>query len=111
MGIVDTVKEILGIKKVRPYEFEETLVLKTEDRVEVTAKEKIEAAKEKTKPVTVKAKAEEPKVKRETRKSLGNLTKVQIDDLAKERFGVDLDRRKTKTDMIEDFMSAQKKAK
>ena len=39
------------------------------------------------------------------------MTKVQIDELAAERFGVELDRRKTKADMIEAFMAAQKKAK
>jgi hypothetical protein len=39
------------------------------------------------------------------------MTKVQIDELAAELFGAQLDRRKTKTDMIEAFMDAQKKAK
>lgn len=106
MGIVDTVKEMLGIKQVRP------LVLTSEDEVKVSSKEKIEKATEKTKPVTVKAKTDTTqKPKRETRKSLEKMTKVQIDELAAERFGAELDRRKTKADMIEAFMAAQKKAK
>ena len=68
---MNKVKELLGIKSVRPYEFEETLVLKPEDKVEVTPKQKVESAKEKTKPVTVKAKTDTTqKPKRETRKSL-----------------------------------------
>ena len=66
----------------------------------------------KTEPLTVRPKkstAEKPK--KETRKSLEKMTKVKIDELAEERFGVKLDRRKTKADMIEEFMSVQKKAK
>lgn len=67
----------------------------------------------KTETLTVKPKkptTQKPK-NRETRKSLDKMTKVQIDDLAVERFGIDLDRRKTKADMIEQFMAAQRKAK
>lgn len=66
----------------------------------------------KTEPLTVKPKkntAEKPK--RETRKSLEKMTKVKIDELALERFGVELDRRKTKEFMIDEFLIAQKKAK
>ena len=44
-----------------------------------------------------------------TKASLGKLTKADIDKLAKAEFGVDLDRRKTKDDMIKDFLAEQKK--
>jgi hypothetical protein len=101
------IKKMLGIEK--PLVLEEPVV---EQSTTTTAKEKIEKAKSTTKPVTVKAKAEAAsKPKRETRKSLEKMTKVQIDELAAELFGAQLDRRKTKTDMIEAFMDAQKKAK
>lgn len=49
------------------------------------------------------------KTAKHTKASLGKLTKTQIDDLAKSELGVDLDRRKTKDDMIKDFLAAQKK--
>lgn len=106
---MNKVKELLGIKSVRPYEFTE------EDKPDIlvlTPEQKIESAKTVTEPVTVKPKkSTAPKTKRETRKSLEKMTKVQIDELAQERFGVELDRRKTKEFMIDEFMIAQKKAK
>jgi len=37
------------------------------------------------------------------------MTKVQIDELAKETFGADLDRRTTKDAMIKEFLKLQKK--
>lgn len=66
-----------------------------------------------TTPLTIKPKVFklEEKHRVDTPASLTKMTKVQIDDLAKEKFGVDLDRRKSKADMIDGFMSAQKKAK
>jgi len=109
---INKVKEMLGIKSVRPYEFEEqdTLVLTPDDQV--TSKEKIEKASVKTNPVTVKHKNHTTQShKRETRKSLEKMTKVKIDELAQERFGVELDRRRTKEIMIDEFLTAQKKAK
>ena len=74
-----------------------------------------------TPPAPVKAKTAKPAAKKvapkkaetktakHTKASLGKLTKVQIDELAKSDFGIDLDRRKTKDDMIKDFLAAQKK--
>ena len=100
MNIFNSLKRVLGIAA--PEKSGDTLVL--------TPEQKIENA-EPVKPVTVKAKKSAPKTKRETRKSLEKMTKLQIDELALERFGVELDRRKTKSDMIEAFMTAQKKAK
>ena len=49
------------------------------------------------------------KTTKHTKATLGKLTKVQIDELAKSDLGVDLDRRKTKDDMIKEFLAAQKK--
>ena len=104
---INRIKELLGVKSVRPYEFNE----EKQDTLVLTPEQKIENAVA-VSPVTVKPKkSTTKKPKRETRKSLDKLTKKAIDDLALERFGTELDRRKTKADMIEDFMSAQKKAK
>lgn len=44
-----------------------------------------------------------------TRAKLESLTKAAIDELAKAELGVDLDRRKTKESMIDEFLAAQKK--
>ena len=94
-----TIKKLLGV------------VPTDEQETDKEAIEKVEKA-ERVKTVTVKPKeATTAKPKRMTRKSLGTLTKLQIDELAAEMFGVELDRRKTKTAMIEEFMAAQKKAK
>ena len=54
-------------------------------------------------------KAATAKTTKHTKATLSKLTKVQIDELAKSDLGVDLDRRKTKDDMIKDFLAAQKK--
>lgn len=60
-------------------------------------------------PVPKAKKAATAKTTKHTKATLGKLTKVQIDELAKSDLGVDLDRRKTKDDMIKDFLAAQKK--
>ena len=81
-----------------------------EEEVKI-AKAKIEKA-EKIKPVTVTPK--KPVVKKprnETKSTLSKMTKKAIDDLAKEKFGIELDRRLTKDKMVTAFLSAQKKAK
>ena len=106
MGLFDAIKNILGSKKTDLPQEIEMVPVATEEAIE-----KVKSATEVTAPVTVKVKKEAPKVKRETRKSLEKLTKVKIDELAQESLGVELDRRKSKADMIEAFMSAQKKAK
>lgn len=109
-----TIKKLLGIEKPAP------LVLTQEHSVKevvapVTSKEKVASATVKTETLTVKTNSVKTKTadkpKRETRKSLEKMTKVQIDELAQERFGVEIDRRKTKEFMIDEFMIAQKKAK
>ena len=75
-----------------------------------------EAVAPKAKPAAKKAapkkaapKKAAAKSTKHTKASLGKLTKVQIDELAKAELGVDLDRRKTKDDMIKDFLKNQKK--
>ena len=80
----------------------------TEDVTE--AKQKIKNA-EKVTTVTVTPKKTKTVTKGETKASLEKMTKKDIDDLAKEKFGVELDRRLTKDKMITAFLSAQKKAK
>lgn len=99
MGILNSIKSILGVK--------------APERSDTPDAEKVKAAKTVTKPVTVKPAKPKAKAKanpdRQTRATLAKLTKVQIDELAKERLGVDLDRRKTKDDMIKAYMAAQKK--
>jgi hypothetical protein len=80
----------------------------TEDVAE--AKQKIKNA-EKITTVTVKPKKSKTVTKGETKASLEKMTKKDIDDLAKEKFGVELDRRLTKDKMIVEFIATQKKAK
>ena len=61
--------------------------------------------------VTVKPKKSKTVTKGETKASLEKMTKKDIDDLAKEKFGVELDRRLTKDKMIVEFIATQTKAK
>lgn len=70
-----------------------------------------EKAAPKAKPAAKKAAPKKTAAKsaKHTKASLGKLTKVQIDELAKAELGVNLDRRKTKDDMIKDFLKSQKK--
>tara|TARA_R100000951_G_scaffold104046_1_gene97075 strand:+ start:249 stop:542 length:294 start_codon:yes stop_codon:yes gene_type:complete len=94
-----TLKKLMGLS---------SPVSVTEDVAE--AKQKIKNA-EKVTTVTVKPKKTKTVNKGETKASLGKMTKKDIDDLAKEKFGVELDRRLTKDKMVTAFLSAQKKAK
>lgn len=126
MGLIDNFLKTIGIKSKAveeqtaeaPQAIKETagdlpvtettpLVVKAPAKPKAESTKKKSAAKKEEKPA-----AEQPaeaKPKKETRKSLEKMTKQQIDELAQERFGAELDRRKTKADMIEDFMAAQKK--
>lgn len=47
--------------------------------------------------------------KKHTRKSLSALTKLQLEEIGR-GFGVELDRRKKKDDLVEEVMKAQRKA-
>ena len=94
-----TLKKLMGLS---------SPVSVTEDVAE--AKQKIKNA-EKVTTVTVTPKKTKTVTKGETKASLGKMTKEDIDNLAKEQFGVELDRRLTKDKMVTAFLSAQKKAK
>ena len=67
----------------------------------------------KTQPVSIRAKIklvpDISSTKLETRASLNKMSKIQIDDLARENFGVELDRRDRKVLMIGTFLKEQKK--
>jgi hypothetical protein len=56
-----------------------------------------------------KAETKAVKTEKFKRAALEKMTKVQIEALAQEKLGVELDRRKTKEFMIDDFLAAQKK--
>lgn len=103
MGILNTIKNMLGVKQ------PEAKIEEPVKTTELPAAEKVKKAKSKTKPVTVKPKAEKPKAEKQTKGTLTKMTKVQIDELAKEKFGIELDRRSTKDAMIKEFLSQQKK--
>ena len=94
----NTIKKLLGVSA------PEVKVTTTD----APAADKIKAAKLKTKPVTVKPKTTKNENK-QTKGTLTKMTKVQIDELAKETFGADLDRRTTKDAMIKEFLKIQKK--
>ena len=106
----NTIKRMLGIAqpetKTETVEVAATLA---------TPKEKVASATVKTETLTVKTNSAkvktEDKPKREKRPALEKMTKAQIVELAQERFGIEIDRRKTKEFMIDEFMIAQKKAK
>ena len=97
-----TLKKLLGVST--PVTTETTV----ETTVETPAVDKIKSAKSKTTPVTVKPKVTKDENK-QTKGTLTKMTKVQIDELAKETFGADLDRRTTKDAMIKEFLKLQKK--
>lgn len=102
----NTIKRMLGIAQ--PETKTETV------EVAATPKEKVASATVKTETLTVKTNSAkvktEDKPKREKRPALEKMTKAQIVELAQERFGIEIDRRKTKEFMIDEFMIAQKKA-
>lgn len=106
----NTIKRILGIAQ--PETKTETVEVAA---TPATPKEKVASATVKTETLTVKTSSvkikTEDKPKNLKRAALEKMTKVQIDELAQERFGVEIDRRKTKEFMIDEFMIAQKKAK
>ena len=90
------VKTLLGIAVATPDLEAEAVATKAKPAAK-------KAAPKKTAPKKAAAKSA-----KHTKASLGKLTKVQIDELAKAD-GVNLDRRKTKDDMIKDFLKSQKK--
>ncbi len=51
-----------------------------------------------------------PKVKKHTKASLGKLTKQQLEDIGRSEYGVELDRRKKKDDLVAQLLKEQKQA-
>ena len=97
----DTLKRLIGISK------------PVEDVIaeEAEAREKIKKAEKVTTIYVTNGKTKSFSKGEETPLSLGKMTKKNIDDLAKENFGIELDRRLTKDKMIVEYMTAQQKAK
>ena len=126
MGLIDNFLKTIGIKSKpieeqpaeAPQAIKETagdlpvtettpLVVKAPAKPKAESTNKKSASKKEEKPA-----AEQPaetKPKKETRKSLEKVTKQRIVELAQERFGIEIDRRKTKEFMIDEFLIAQKK--
>jgi hypothetical protein len=49
-----------------------------------------------------------PKVKKHTKASLGKLTKQQLEEISRSEYGVELDRRKKKDDLVAQLLKEQK---
>ena len=67
----------------------------------------IPAPKETPKP---KVKKSDTKTEKVTKASLSKLTKQGLEDFAKEKYGVDVDRRKKKDDLVKEVLALSKKA-
>ena len=66
-----------------------------------------QAPKETPKP---KVKKSDTKTEKVTKASLSKLTKQGLEDFAKEKYGVDVDRRKKKDDLVKEVLALSKKA-
>ncbi len=64
-----------------------------------------------TSTLTVKATAKKEKVKKHTKGSLGKMTKVQLEEIGRSEFGVELDRRHKKDDIIKQLLKEQRTMK
>lgn len=58
--------------------------------------------------VTVKVQPIEQQIKKHTKATLNKLTKNQLEELGRSEFGVELDRRKKKDDLIKQLLKEQK---
>lgn len=64
-----------------------------------------------TSTLTVKSTGKDtPKVKKHTKASLGKLTKQQLEEIGRSQYGVELDRRKKKDELVSTLLSEQKTA-
>ncbi len=64
-----------------------------------------------TSTLTVKSTGKDtPKVKKHTKASLGKLTKQQLEEIGRSEYGVELDRRKKKDDIIAQLLKEQKQS-
>lgn len=62
-----------------------------------------------TSTLTVKSTGKDtPKVKKHTKASLGKLTKQQLEEIGRSEYGVELDRRKKKEDIVAQLLKEQK---
>ena len=64
-----------------------------------------------TSTLTVKAAPKKEKVKKQTKASLGKMTKVQLEEVGRSEFGIELDRRHKKEDLIKQLLKEQRSAK
>ena len=67
----------------------------------------IPATEEKPKPEVKKT---DTKTEKATKASLSKLTKQGLENFAKEKFGVDIDRRKKKDELVKEVLALSKKA-
>ena len=51
-----------------------------------------------------------PKVKKHNKASLGKLTKQQLEEIGRSEYGVELDRRKKKDDLVAQLLKEQKRS-
>lgn len=59
--------------------------------------------------IALEAKASDPKpAKKHTKASLSKLTKADLEQVGRKDFGVELDRRKKKDDLVAELLKAQK---
>lgn len=50
------------------------------------------------------------KTKKHTKATLGKLTKIQLEEIGRSEFGVELDRRKKKEDLVAELLKEQRQA-
>jgi hypothetical protein len=61
-----------------------------------------------TSELTIKVAPKPAKVKKYTKGSLGKMTKVQLEEVGRSEFGVELDRRHKKDDLIKQLLKEQR---
>ena len=59
---------------------------------------------------SVKAAPAQEKVKKHTKGNLGKLTKTQLEEIGRSEFGIELDRRQKKDDLIKQLLKEQRNA-
>ena len=97
--MIKWIKEILGIKEV-----EAKVIQKTVTKNGVGYAPKIEPVITEVKKVSAKVKTEKV-----TKASLSKLTKVKLEEFALATYGVDIDRRKKKEDLVKEVLKLSKK--
>ena len=105
-------KNLFGVKKQEPLVL--TNPIKTEDEVKVTERPPAPTPTKPKKSAAKKAPAKtESKRGRKktgvTKTDLNNMNKDQLEAYAKKEFGVDLDRRRKKSDLVDEVLKLAKK--